>query len=438
MAPAGAHEGRNMACPVGVCALMCAVIAQVPAFAAAPSESLPAIMVLNIKHEEEAGPGVANILTELVLQDLHDMKRFRVIGQKDIDQMLNTEQRKQLTGCSDTSCLVEIAGAMGTRYTVDGTIGALGDTNILSLSLIDTSRAAVVSRKTSIVKGVKAQLIETVHRQVGSLMEAVLTPAPVRRSAPIANSPTAAVATARTETKSPDVPKPSLPASYGSGVGILYVEGRPKGASLTIEGPPAFGRNGQTLAKVPYGPIDTYAGEYRVKATHPGHEPFQTRVTVGPDQVITVKVSLVPSDLQKSPAVPAPTQIAPKSAPPMQMETAAEAGERLPTNPYKVWGHAAFWMGLASVGIGGAFSGMAVSASSDYRAGVEPLQREADITNYNRGAVTCYVLGGALVTTAVVLWLLSPGDEEWARTHAISVVPTLNRQESWLAISGRW
>ena len=51
------------------------------------------------------------MLTELLLQDIHDLKKFRVVGEKD-NQMLNSEQRKHSRNF-DTSCLVEIAGAMG-------------------------------------------------------------------------------------------------------------------------------------------------------------------------------------------------------------------------------------------------------------------------------------------------------------------------------------
>ena len=135
---------------------------------------LPAIMVLNIKHEEEAGPGIAKILTELVLQDLHDLKKFRVIGEKDVDQLLTTEQRKQLAGCTDTSCLVEIAGAMGTQYTLDGTVGVVGQSNVLSVSLLDVTKAVVVSRKTTVVKGEREQLLESVHKLIADLMAPVM------------------------------------------------------------------------------------------------------------------------------------------------------------------------------------------------------------------------------------------------------------------------
>lgn len=134
---------------------------------------LPGIMVLNVKHEEQAGPGLAAILTDLILQDLHDLKTFRVVGAKDIEQMLDTEQRKQLAGCTDTSCLVEIAGAMGTKYTLDSTVGAVGKSNVLSLSVIDVTRAAVVSKKTAVVRGDKEELLGTVYQLIQDLLEPV-------------------------------------------------------------------------------------------------------------------------------------------------------------------------------------------------------------------------------------------------------------------------
>ena len=137
-------------------------------------KELPAVMVLNVKHEEAASPGLANILTGLVLQNLHDMKRFRVVGMKDVDQMLSQEQRKQLAGCTDTSCLVEIAGAMGTQYTLDSTVGVVGSSNVLSLTLIDTTKATVVSRKTTVVKGENEQLLGIVQQLIADLMEPVL------------------------------------------------------------------------------------------------------------------------------------------------------------------------------------------------------------------------------------------------------------------------
>ena len=52
--------------------------------------------------------------------------------------------------------------------------------------------------------------------------------------------------------------------------------------------------------------------------------------------------------------------------------------------------------------------------------------------------MTGYILGGSLLATGVVLWLLSPGDEGWARTHAITVAPSARNDGGMLGLAGRW
>lgn len=260
--------------------------------AAVDQESLPAIMVLTIKNEGQAEPGLARMLTELVLQDLHDLKKFRVVGEKDISQMLSTEQKKQLAGCSDTRCLVEIAGAMGTQYTIDGTVGVVGASNLLSLTLVDVTRAAVVSRKTSVVKGGHEQLLESVHKLLTDLMGTVMN--------------------------------------------------------------------------------------------------------------------------DRAPAAP----------PPM--------------NPYKLWGHVSFWSGLGVAGLGGVFTAMASNANSDYKAGKDPVANHNAVGRDNAIAVTGYAVGAALMITGAALWMLSPGDEAWARTHALAIQPAIDGGTAALVLSGGW
>jgi len=41
--------------------------------------------------------------------------------------MLGFEQKKQLSGCTDTSCMVAIGGALGVDKIVTGTVGKLGE-----------------------------------------------------------------------------------------------------------------------------------------------------------------------------------------------------------------------------------------------------------------------------------------------------------------------
>ncbi|MBI5529005.1 MAG: hypothetical protein HY897_21970 [Deltaproteobacteria bacterium] len=321
---AGRQDGGACWCILLVLTLILLLSTAAPAAA-----ELPAIMVLNIKHEEDAGPGIAKILTELVLQDLTDLKRFRVIGEKDVNQMLNTEQQKQLAGCTGTSCLVELAGAMGTQYTLDGTVGAVGQSSVLSLSLIDVTKAAVVSRKTAVVKGEREQLLESVHKLIAELM------APVLDSARVA------------------------------GVG----------AAEAKRNPPVSGPHPPGARK------DNDQKQTAVKTVEPG--------------------------------------------PPM--------------NPYKLWGHVSFWSGLGVVGLGGVFTGLAAGAADDFAAGgMDPVGKRDAIGRNNALAVTCYTLGGALVATGVTLWVLSPGDEAWAKGQKLALIPSVAPGGALMVMTGRW
>ncbi|MBI5525067.1 MAG: hypothetical protein HY897_01955 [Deltaproteobacteria bacterium] len=88
------------------------------------------------------------VLTELVIDKVTRTQRYQVVGQKDLDKMLFWEQNKQLKGCTDTACLVQIAGAMGAQYYVEGSIGGLGDEYIITLKLIDAQSVKVLERST--------------------------------------------------------------------------------------------------------------------------------------------------------------------------------------------------------------------------------------------------------------------------------------------------
>jgi hypothetical protein len=270
--------------------------------ASASAAELPAVMVLNIKAEEQASPGLAAILTELVLQGVHDQQQLRVVGQKDVSQMLSLEQQKQLAGCTDTSCIVEIAGALGTKYTIDGTVGIVGSSNVLSLTLLDTSKATVVSRKTAIIKGEREQLLGSVAKLLRELLEPL-----------------------------------SLPT---------------------------------------------------------GQRKQSTEATV--------------------------------------------QAESYPMNPYKLWGHVGVWGGLGMLGLGGTFSALNKKAVDDYNTGKNLSTAKDDIGTFRPLAITAYTVGGLLIASGVTLWILSPGDEAWAKKHALSIVPSVDPREVGVCLSGRW
>jgi TolB-like protein len=104
-------------------------------------------------------PGLAESLTQLLSMELKRFEGLGVISRDEIQAMLRYESDKQVLQCSDdTSCLVEIGGALGVDYLVSGSVGALGEVFVLNLKLMDIHEAEVVHRVAEPFQGDEAHL----------------------------------------------------------------------------------------------------------------------------------------------------------------------------------------------------------------------------------------------------------------------------------------
>lgn len=93
-------------------------------------------------------PGVPNPRTigSLIAVELNKLEHFDVVTSADLKQLAQLEVERQSLGCTDTSCLSELAGAMGASLVVFGDVGKLGDLLIVNLSLFDSEKARSLGR----------------------------------------------------------------------------------------------------------------------------------------------------------------------------------------------------------------------------------------------------------------------------------------------------
>ncbi|MBI5527114.1 MAG: hypothetical protein HY897_12335 [Deltaproteobacteria bacterium] len=131
---------------------------------------LPTLLVFDIVPEKGVERNESNLLTEIVLDKITWLNTYNTIGQKDLSKLLSWEQSKQLQGCTDTSCLIQIAGAMGADYYVEGSVGVMGDSYILTLKLIDTASITVLDRTTQKVPKDENKIVEAVERIIDKIM----------------------------------------------------------------------------------------------------------------------------------------------------------------------------------------------------------------------------------------------------------------------------
>jgi len=157
--------------------LLCSVLlAALLAAAPGPAPSgKPKLMVMELTPAGGVDKEVAGALTEAITNELASRGFFTVVSSKDIRTLLGLERQKQLLGCSEgSSCLAELAGAIGAKFVLSGSIAQLGDVFQLTLQTLDSEKAQPVGRSTRLAKD-----LSTLREQLPfSVAEATATPLP--------------------------------------------------------------------------------------------------------------------------------------------------------------------------------------------------------------------------------------------------------------------
>lgn len=87
-----------------------------------------------------------NAISEFAITQARRVPGYRVLSMKDVEQMVSVEMQKQLLGCSESSCLAEIAGALSANEVLYGSVGRLGDRElVLTLNRIDPINARALA-----------------------------------------------------------------------------------------------------------------------------------------------------------------------------------------------------------------------------------------------------------------------------------------------------
>lgn len=88
---------------------------------------------------------VGRVVTESVVAEVRKLDRVVVVGMSEVRALLDLEAQKQLAGCSEDSCLAEIADALGVDLVVTGTLARVGEEHVFGLKLVDARAARTAS-----------------------------------------------------------------------------------------------------------------------------------------------------------------------------------------------------------------------------------------------------------------------------------------------------
>jgi len=112
--------------------------------------TLVALFPLEVQGVEQK---VSTIVTDSIQVELAKLPGARVIGAREIDAMLGYEQKKQMAGCTETSCIVAIGGALGVDKIVMGNIGKLGTSYMMNVKLLNIRDGTVEALYNRRLKG---------------------------------------------------------------------------------------------------------------------------------------------------------------------------------------------------------------------------------------------------------------------------------------------
>ncbi len=113
------------------------------------------------------------VLTEVLTTEVANSGVFDgVLAGRDIQQMLSFEEKKQMLGCDDTSCLAEIGGALGVDRLIVPQVARVSDAWVVTLKQIDIRGASTEGRVYERFAGDEGALLDGVRASVGKLLGA--------------------------------------------------------------------------------------------------------------------------------------------------------------------------------------------------------------------------------------------------------------------------
>jgi hypothetical protein len=112
------------------------------------SRAVLRVVVNELEHSDDLPERTGRIVADNLVAELRKLGGISVVSMDEVRAMLEMESERQLLGCSEdsSSCLAEIADALGADVVVSGGIATLDGARVFSLRRIDQRRAAVTGQ----------------------------------------------------------------------------------------------------------------------------------------------------------------------------------------------------------------------------------------------------------------------------------------------------
>ncbi|MGC4122121.1 MAG: hypothetical protein QM765_47585 [Myxococcales bacterium] len=125
-------------------AVVLAVLAAFPAHGATPA-SKKKVAVLEVQTLGTFDPKAVQGLSMVVVSEA-EKAPLKVVAGTDLSALIGFERQKQMLGCTESSCLSEVGGALGVEYLLSTQVSEVGGVWLLTTTLLDVLRSVSLKR----------------------------------------------------------------------------------------------------------------------------------------------------------------------------------------------------------------------------------------------------------------------------------------------------
>jgi len=111
------------------------------------------LLVIRLEPRGGLEPDTVRLFTDALVGELRRSPDLTVMTGADVEAVLGAERQKQLLGCTDSTCLTELAGALGADRIVHGSVGRVGGSLVVNLTSIDPKSGRAVASVSERLKG---------------------------------------------------------------------------------------------------------------------------------------------------------------------------------------------------------------------------------------------------------------------------------------------
>lgn len=127
------------------------------------------IVVWNLSPQNGVTEKESVTVTAILVGEIAGISKMDVIGEKEIKSAILSEETRKSCVADDNSCIAEIGAALGSPYSVTGTLSRMGGYWVVSIQLLDVKKVEVKSRVSRKFKGSESKLLESVKPMVCEL-----------------------------------------------------------------------------------------------------------------------------------------------------------------------------------------------------------------------------------------------------------------------------